>query len=135
MPLDARERYAEQKATTDLALWRFDHQAESFPAGRRLRLELLAPAVVRFSTDGWRTAHDLHTRESGIGFHFVDLPSDKMEPGARLAFTFRWPEASDRWEGANFTLLVKRGASPSHKAKRLQTSETRPDRHLEKVER
>jgi glucoamylase len=105
-PTDAWERYVKGKPHTDLALWRFDHQSNSVPTGRRLRIELLAPAVVHYSTDGWVTAHDVETHDTGIGLHQVDLPTAKMEATARLSFTFRWPNADNRWERKNFELTV-----------------------------
>jgi glucoamylase len=103
-PTDAYERYVERRAKTGLALWRFDHQPDSFSTGRRLRVELLGPAVVRFSTDGWHAEQELKTRDTGLGIHVVDLPTPDMNDDDVLRFTFRWLESSDRWEGKDFQI-------------------------------
>jgi glucoamylase len=106
MPRDSYERYVIQNTRGDLALWRFNHKVESFAEGRRLRIEVLAPAVVHFTTDNWQTVQDRMTCDSGVGFHFADLPTATMRAGETLEFTFRWPASADHWEGRNFHLAV-----------------------------
>jgi glucoamylase len=106
-PPDTRQRYVEKQSKSDLCLWRFDHQCESIFAGRKLRIEVMAPGVIHFSTDNWKTAQDMPTRDTGLGFHLADLPVQQLQPGDKLRFTFRWPEAGNRWEGANFDLEVE----------------------------
>ena len=58
----------------------------------------MAPAVVHWSSDGWRTIHDTPTRDTGLGVHLADLPTEKLAAGGDVVFTFHWPEAG-RWEG------------------------------------
>ena len=48
-------------------------QVPPIPAGKLLRLEVLAPAVVRWSADDWLTTHDAPTRDTGLGVHVADL--------------------------------------------------------------
>ena len=105
-PADSYRRYVEGQTRSDLALWRFDHQPETIPVRRRLRIELLAPAVVHFSTDGWQRIHELATRSTGLGIHVADLPTQDMDCGDKCVFTFRWPKAGNRWEGRDFQLTV-----------------------------
>lgn len=106
-PDDTFNRYVKKSARSNLALWRFDHQPDFFYAGKRLRIETMAPAVVHFSTDGWNTKQDLNTRDTQLGFHCADLPTEKMNPGNRLTFTFRWSSDNNRWEGKDFQLSVE----------------------------
>jgi glucoamylase len=80
------------------------------PAGKTLRIETLASAVVRWSADGWRTAHDTETQDTGLGVHVADLPTEALTQGAQIVFTFHWPEA-DRWGGEDFTLQIFAHAS------------------------
>ena len=98
-------RYLRGGVTSAVAAWRFNHKLRTMPRGRILRIEALAPAEVRWSADGWRTAVDAPTRDTGLGVHVVDLPTGSLPVGAAVTFTFRWPEAG-RWEGADFTVRV-----------------------------
>ena len=99
------QRYQVEKIESPHAVWRFNHKCRAIPAGKTLRIEVLQPAVVHWSLDGWRTALDSNTRDTGIGLHVADLPSDRLPVGAGLLFTFRWPLAG-RWEGTDFAVTV-----------------------------
>jgi hypothetical protein len=85
--------------------WRFDNKPLTMPAGRTLRLEVLAPANVRWSVDDWADAHDAPTRDTGLGVHVADLPTSGLAASARVLFTFYWPDAG-RWEGADFAVTL-----------------------------
>jgi glucoamylase len=111
-PLDAWQRYVKRQMRSDLALWRFDHQPASFPAGRRVRVETMSPAVVHFSDDNWRTVRDAETCDTGFGIHVVDLPTAAMPVGESLKFTFRWPASANRWEGRDFQMSVDNAIAP-----------------------
>ncbi len=73
-----------------------------------LRIEVLAPAVVHWSGDGWRTVRDTPTRETGLGVHVADLETGTLGAGERATFTFRWPEVG-RWEGKDFVVEIGDG--------------------------
>jgi glucoamylase len=74
--------------------------------GRVLRLELLAPARVRYSLDGWRTWTDIDARDTGVGVWVADVPgSELLPPGGAVEFTPWWPDAG-RWEGRNLRVTV-----------------------------
>lgn len=105
MPPQPVERYQVKKTASRFAPWRFNHKCHGISAGKLLRLEVLAPAVVRWSADGWLTRHDAPTRDTGLGVHVADLPADTLPAGASVCFTFFWSEAG-RWEGVNFCLTV-----------------------------
>ena len=100
------ERYQRRGTASGLVQWRFNHKVRDLPAGRTLRVETLAPAVVRWSADGWRTVREEATRDGGLGVHLADLPTASLPRGAEVAFTFRWTEAG-RWEGADFQIGVR----------------------------
>ncbi|MEO5800166.1 MAG: glucan 1,4-alpha-glucosidase [Gemmatimonadales bacterium] len=85
--------------------WGFNLKARTMPQGRGLRVTVLAPALLRWSLDGWATSHDTPTQESGFGTSFVDLPTASLASGSVVEFTMQWRE-NDRWEGENFTLVV-----------------------------
>jgi hypothetical protein len=65
----------------------------------------MAPAIVHWSGDGWRTFQDAPTRDTKLGVHMADLSTSKLAPGSEVVFTFYWPE-SKRWEGKNFGVMV-----------------------------
>jgi glucoamylase len=77
------------------------------PAGRTFRVEVLAPAIVRWSADGWKTVRDTATLDTGMGMHVADLATATLPADARIDFTFYWP-GGGRWEGVNFSVTVKR---------------------------
>ena len=104
-PHQTLHRYANGKGHAPHALWRFDQQRRWLPAGKVLRIEVGAAAVVRWSADNWKTSHDLATRASGLGLHLADVPTEGLAAGAEVVFTFRWDEG-DRWEGHDFRVTV-----------------------------
>jgi len=66
-PPQPSRRYLEQRIGSDKALWRFDHHGPSIPAGKVLRVEVLAPALIRWTDDDWATREDVATRDSTLG--------------------------------------------------------------------
>ena len=99
------KRYCVEKRSAVYASWRFNNKCRTIPPNRDLRIALLAPATVHWSDDGWKSAHDAQTRDSGIGIYFVDLPARNLAAGRELVFTFYWPQAQ-RWEGTNFSVTI-----------------------------
>jgi glucoamylase len=75
------------------------------PAGKSLRVETLARAVVHYSVDGWKTAQDVKSRDVGLGVHVADLTTQSLHDGQKIQFTFYWPDAGD-WEGTDFVVRV-----------------------------
>ena len=105
-PEAAWRRYRGIAPTTTRATWRFMALRPSMPAGRTLRLEVMAAARVRYSADGRQTWTDLDARDTGLGVWVADIPnSDRLAPGEAVDFTFWWPEAG-RWEGRDLRVEV-----------------------------
>jgi glucoamylase len=105
LPPAPAQRYLIEKKRSSIASWRFTDPIGVLPEARNLRLELLAPAVAHWSTDGWKTAHDSKTRDTKLGVHLVDLDRDQLPEHGTIVFTFFWPEAN-RWEGRNFEIAL-----------------------------
>jgi len=105
-PPQTVERYLVNKATSSLVVWRFNHKIRTMSPGRTLRIETLAPAVVHWSVDGWRTVHDTPTRDATLGVHVADLDTVHLCHGGRVDLTCFWPEAG-RWEGTDFLVCVE----------------------------
>jgi glucoamylase len=85
-------------------IWRWNLRTRRLAAGRDLRVEVLEPAAVRWTIDGWETVAEGLTRDTGLGIHVADLPTRSLEIGAKVVFTFHW---ADRWEGTDYRVEVK----------------------------
>ncbi len=100
------KRYQGRRPETHWAFWTLHACPRRLPYGKRLRICLPAPALVHWGTDGWRNVTDMPTRETGLGLHMVELPTDALRPGQRLDFTFRWTR-DGHWQGQDYTIEVK----------------------------
>jgi glucoamylase len=105
MPPQAVERYQVKKTGSPFVIWRFNHKCHAVAHGKTLRLEVLTPATVHWSDDGWRTMHDTVSRDTGLGVHVADLLITHLSPGRTVDFTFHW-SAVDTWEDRNFSVIV-----------------------------
>ncbi|TMI15389.1 hypothetical protein E6H33_06515 [Candidatus Bathyarchaeota archaeon] len=94
------------KTTDRFAAWRFNQKCRTIPFGKILRIEVLAPATVHWSNDDWRTTTNSKTTDTGLGIHYVDLPTSGPSPASNILFTFFWPDAN-KWEGTNFQVTVE----------------------------
>jgi len=104
-PPQTVQRYQVEKVPAGRAFWRFNHKCHRMPAGKVLRVEVLAAAMVRWSLDDWRTGHETQTTDTRLGIHFADLPTDQLAPGGTARFTFFWL-AAKRWEGEDFAVAA-----------------------------
>lgn len=109
MPPQTVKRYVEAQTGSPYAIWRFNHKRRTIPAGQILRVELLATAVVHWSSDNWQTTQETRTRDTGLGLHIADLPTTEHKAGAEIQFTFHWL-GDDRWQGQNFAVQVCQAA-------------------------
>lgn len=106
MPPQTRRRYVEQRRQSPHSAWRFNHKCRRIAAGKRLRIEVQQPALVHWGRDGWQDVQDAGTRDTTLGMHVVDLPTDRLPRGSTIEFTFYWPGVA-RWEGADFSVRVE----------------------------
>ncbi len=109
MPPQPVIRYQTKKTSSKLASWRFNQKIRTIQHGRNLRIEVLVPATIHWSSDGWKTATDSKTVDTGLGIHYADLETTDLSPGESIVFTFFWPEAN-KWEGADFQVTVSEHA-------------------------
>jgi len=101
MPIHTQQRYLKHEHHSTMLVWRFDRP---FPSSDHpptvLRLEVLAPARVRWSTTDWNIVYEQTTVDIGGGLHYTDLD---VAGAAGVVFTFYWIE-SDHWEGRDVRL-------------------------------
>lgn len=105
MPPQPVERYQVQKVISSLRSWRFNQKTRTIPAGKKLRIEVLAAAAIHWTADEWETSRDDDTRQIGFGIHLFDLPTQHLPAGTHIRFTFYWHEAK-RWEGMDFAVSI-----------------------------
>ena len=105
-PPQTVQRYLVEHTTSDRIVWRFNNKVREMPQGCTLRVETLAPAVVHWSVDRWRTVHDTPTQDTTLGVHFADLRVLDLSAGDDVVLTFYWPE-SERWENVDFIVCVE----------------------------
>jgi glucoamylase len=104
-PPQTHARYVVQHNMPRVTAWSFSHQSPRLVRGRVLRVDLKAPARVRWSHDEWATYEEHDTHERAHGLHTVDLPTRDLREGSRVLFTFQWLE-SMHWEGRDFATTV-----------------------------
>jgi glucoamylase len=105
-PPQTVQRYQVAKQTSEYFLWSINQKSRSIPSGKKLRLVLLKPALVHCSLDNWKTTQDIHTKDTGLGVHVVDLPSHALAPTQEVVFTIFWSQ-EQYWEGVNFAVVVE----------------------------
>lgn len=105
IPPQPVQRYLMQSPRLTNAIWCFNHKCETLALGKVLRVHTLAPGLVHWSSDTWRTVQDAKMQDTGLGVFLADLPTDKMKEGTTVRFTFYWP-AAGRWEGTDFAVQI-----------------------------
>jgi glucoamylase len=105
-PPQTVQRYIVEKRHCRFFFWIFNNKARTMPCGKTLRIALLSPATVHWSMDNWKTSLDTHTRDTGLGVHVADLPTDKVPVSHEIVFTFLWDQES-RWEGVNYSVVAE----------------------------
>jgi glucoamylase len=111
MPPQTVKRYLTDKTVSPRMVWRFNHKLRWMPAGKALRIETLAPAVIHWSGDDWKTIHDVTAREVVLGMHVADLDTKTLAEGSDVKFTLYWPDG-EHWQGEDFRVRV--GSPPTN---------------------
>ncbi len=105
MPQQAHQRYVVDRIRARVAIWRRDRRPKTIAPGLILRIDEAAPCLIHWTSDGWATSQDVLSIDTGIGRHFVDLPTDTCADGATIIFTCRW-QISGQWDNENFTVRL-----------------------------
>jgi glucoamylase len=106
MQPNTTKRYVRDKTASPLVIWSFNHKCRTMAFGKTLRIGVLCRAVVRWSPDNWKTVNDVNTKDSGLGLHYVDLPTEGIPSGSGVSFTFYWPDTGN-WEGKDSVVEVR----------------------------
>ncbi len=111
-PTAVLERWGGRPPTTTRRAWRLAYPIPSIERGATLRIELLEPALVHLSTDGWTTVRDVPARDTGLGLWIVDLDASAIGDAEAIVFTVYWT-GSERWEGRDFCVRVQPAGRPA----------------------
>ncbi len=106
MPSNTTLRYVKNKTDSPLVVWSFNHKCRTITFGKILRIGVLSRAIVHWSHDNWQTANEFDTKDSGLGLHYVDLPTTNISSGSSVLFTFYWHDTVS-WEGRNFEVTIQ----------------------------
>jgi glucoamylase len=112
LPPQPVQRYQVERVGSSLAMWRFNNKCRRLTPGKTLRIEVLAAALIHWSTDAWRTFTDTATVDTDLGVHRADLLTASLSAGMTIRFTFYWRDAQ-RWEGEDFGCIIAAEAAPS----------------------
>ena len=105
-PSQTVQRYVERNTPAEYFNWRFNNKPRTMPRGKKLRILLMDAAMVHWSFDNWQSRHDDYTKDSGWTLEHCDLPTEKLDSGRQVLFTFRW-RSSARWEERDFSVVVE----------------------------
>ena len=106
MPPQTVQRYQVDKKKSEYFAWRYNNKCRSMPQNKKLRVSLMSPALVHWSGDHWQTTQDISTRDTGLGMHVADLPTERLSPGTEIVFTIYWVQ-EQVWEGVDFSVAVE----------------------------
>lgn len=104
-PFQTVERYLNKKQKASHAFWSWHQQLPEMPQGKKLRIQLFKEAMVHWSFDRWKTAHTSDTHTNKLGIYYIDLPSENLEKGSQIDFTFLWKD-SQNWEGRDLSVTI-----------------------------
>ena len=98
------DRYVTKKTISPFMIWRFNFPCTVISPDKILRIEVLAAAVVHWSTDNWQTKNDTETKDTKVGMHLADIDFGKKEAG-EIKFTFFWKDAN-HWENKDYMIKI-----------------------------
>jgi len=67
--------------------WRLDLRTAILPEGKRLRIEIPDASIVQWRVDDELVAKTTETRDTGLGIHVADLPTEALTEGQIVRFT------------------------------------------------
>jgi glucoamylase len=101
------QRYQGSRPKPGCAFWWPQAAITSLPPSSRLVIALPRPALIHWGLDGWQSAADEPTDDTGLGFHAAMLDTARANPGQRIDFTWLWRD-SGNWHGRDYAVAVAR---------------------------
>ncbi|MBU1425809.1 MAG: glycosyl hydrolase [Gammaproteobacteria bacterium] len=103
-PAATSQRYKGERPIIKHAIWLPQDQIPKIGGGQTLFIALYEPGVIHWSSDGWQSAWDSATRDTGLGLHLVELDTQALRSG-QIDFTTR-RAATGEWLGRNYTIEI-----------------------------
>jgi len=69
------QRYAKARTGSKIEMWTLAHPVQRIAQGKTLCIISDKTTKIHWSLDGWATANDSESRDTGFGCWFPDLPS------------------------------------------------------------
>jgi glucoamylase len=88
MPELSHQRYVIEQTRSPRVIWALNHRRPTMPPGKLLRIQTDSPARITWSADGTHHGGRAATRDTGLGNHYVDLPTADLPEGAVVSFRF-----------------------------------------------
>jgi glucoamylase len=98
-------RYRGRRRDIGHAIWTRRLPIAEMAAGHGLRICLAEPAIVHHGVNGWTGIADVATEDCGLGLHVADLPTETLQPGDDVEFTF-YQRESATWDGRDYRVAV-----------------------------
>ncbi len=111
MSKQTESRYIKNESPSPFKIWRFDWQCIVISLKKILRIEILAPAKIRWSSDNWKTYTDTETIDTGLGLHLADIELINKS-SEKIQFTFYWKEVNC-WENKDFEVKIEKQHLPN----------------------
>lgn len=80
---------------------------KTIPRSKNLRIHCLAPAMIRWTFDEWKSMNDAFTLDTGIGIHYADLTVAPLLNMQKVIFTFYWQNTGN-WENSNYSICIEK---------------------------
>lgn len=104
-PQAVRMRYGGKRPDASRAFWNPHYPIGEIKRGQTLCISLPEPTTVRWGVNGWKEITESMSRDTGLGVHVASLPSEHLNPGHCIDFTFR-SIASGAWRGVDYRVNV-----------------------------
>ncbi|HET9113817.1 MAG TPA: glycoside hydrolase family 15 protein [Burkholderiales bacterium] len=107
-PVQTWRRYQGRRPAINYYVWSLKQRLHVVPAGKSLRVLLNMPATVHWGINGWQNIADTEVEDQGLAY-VASLPSDTLQSGDTLEFTFYYPDTGI-WQQEDFQVrIVARG--------------------------
>jgi len=99
------ERYGGRRPKVDTVVWCLHAPVNRIARGTSLLLALPGSTRLRWSLDGWGTAVETETEQTGFGLYTAEIDAAAIGAAREIDFTFQWSD-TERWIGEDFRVTV-----------------------------